>query len=187
MTLQTKQMSIDDFMRQYDDDPFELINGERCPVQLQMMGHAILTKQTYIPLMQLEQRDDIDEFYMRLVFITVDENRDVVSVYKPDIAYFSVQSLAEYSESDDLPMMLVPDFIVEIISSDDTYRAMKQRIHAYLREGVQRIWIVDDGTKSVDVYENDSTSYTTYGIEDVLSGGDVLPEFELSVSTIFGN
>ena len=73
--------------------------------------------------------------------------------------------------------------MVEVISPTDKYTDINSKVDTYLTDGVKLIWIVDPQRKTIAVYEGNDTSKTLRA-EDMLSGRDVLPDFELSVKDI---
>jgi Uma2 family endonuclease len=81
----------------------------------------------------------------------------------------------------------MPDFAVEIQSSDDTLESLRERIEYYLRNGTRLGWIILTLNPSVEVctLENDALKIVVYGLEETLDGGDVLPGFTLPVKKLF--
>jgi Uma2 family endonuclease len=81
----------------------------------------------------------------------------------------------------------MPDFAVEIQSPDDTLEDLRDRIEYYLRNGTRLGWIILTLNPSVEVckLENDTLKIVTYGIDEMLDGGDVLPGFTLPVKKLF--
>ncbi len=82
----------------------------------------------------------------------------------------------------DKPFLIVPDSVVEVISQNDRYVDVDAKVELYLEDGVEIIWVVDPKQKTVTVRGRDLYKKLKGG--DVLTGGDVIPGFELAVQAI---
>lgn len=78
-----------------------------------------------------------------------------------------------------LPM--APDLAIEILSPDDAFARVMEKVEAYLQQGVQIVWIVIPDTREVLV----CTSQGKYSVRDRLTAPELLPGFELQVPEIF--
>ncbi|MGI8914417.1 MAG: Uma2 family endonuclease, partial [Chloroflexota bacterium] len=76
----------------------------------------------------------------------------------------------------------VPDLVVEIISPSDRADRVLDKVHDWLRAGVQLLWYVDPDTGSTAVYQRDRVTYVT--ADEVLDGGDALPGFQIQLGAI---
>ena len=76
-----------------------------------------------------------------------------------------------------------PDLAVEVISPSNDAADTRLKIRQLLHAGTALIWIVYPDLHIVDVHTQKSVA--TLEADDVLSGGDVLPGFEIPVSEIF--
>ena len=86
-----------------------------------------------------------------------------------------------------LPDRLVevaPDLAVEVISPSNQATDMHRKIRQLLAAGTALIWIVHPETRTVEVHTQSGAANAS-GCDDVLSGGDVLPGFEIPVREIF--
>jgi Uma2 family endonuclease len=78
----------------------------------------------------------------------------------------------------------VPDLVVEVISRSNTPKEMTRKRKEYFKAGIALIWQVYPKSKTVEVYTSPGR-FRTLGIDDTLDGGTVMPEFRLSVRTLF--
>ncbi|MHC4340704.1 MAG: Uma2 family endonuclease [Planctomycetota bacterium] len=53
-----------------------------------------------------------------------------------------------------------------------------------MEAGTLAVWVVDPRKRTVTVHESGQTP-SVFGEADLLSGGDLLPEFELAVREVF--
>ena len=78
---------------------------------------------------------------------------------------------------------LAPDLAVEVISPSNQATDMHRKIRQLLAAGTMLIWIVYPELRNVDVHTR--AGAITLNATDNLSGGDVLPGFEIPVREIF--
>ncbi len=76
-----------------------------------------------------------------------------------------------------------PDLAVEVISPSNEAADIRLKIRQLLDAGTGLVWIVYPDLRIVDVHTLDGA--TTLNVADSLSGGDVLPGFEVPVREIF--
>lgn len=99
------------------------------------------------------------------------------NVVAPDFAYKPTPL------SDDYPDPVAPAWVIEIVSpTDEAYEIRKKR-EIYLKAGIL-YWEMYPLSTSIDVYAPGQPP-RSFGIEDILDGGDVLPDFKLPVKEIF--
>ena len=78
---------------------------------------------------------------------------------------------------------IVPDLAVEVVSPSNKVTDMHRKIRQLLAAGTALIWIVHPETHTVEVHTQSGA--VTLEDDDNLSGGDVLPGFEIPVREIF--
>jgi Uma2 family endonuclease len=81
-------------------------------------------------------------------------------------------------------LRLAPDLAVEVMSPEDTYTEVEEKVAEYLSAGVRLIWIVVPKTQGVVVYRPRKDAQRL-SREDTLTGEDVLPGFETRVAELF--
>ncbi len=83
------------------------------------------------------------------------------------------------------PLLAVaPDLAVEVLSEGNTEAEMRRKLRDYFAAGVRLVWCVDVCTRTTNVYTA-LERCTVLGADDVLTGGDVLPGFELPLRELF--
>ncbi len=78
---------------------------------------------------------------------------------------------------------IAPDLAVEVISPSNKASDIHKKIQQLLAAGTALVWIVYPQLRSVTVYTTDGASVLMEN--DTLTGGDVLPGFEVRVADIF--
>jgi Uma2 family endonuclease len=103
-----------------------------------------------------------------------DENR-----LMPDVSF-------EYSEgkADSGTVIGMPDFAVEVKSPSNSYDGLRDKARYYIANGSRLVWLIYPTRFIVEVYFADGSS-ELFDKDQVLSGRDVLPDFEMAVGDIF--
>lgn len=106
---------------------------------------------------------------------------DVVRI--PDVSFVSWERLPE----GDVPEGYgtgSPDLAVEIVSPGDRAEEVHDNVLGYLDAGTQMVWVLWPKRQSVTVYESGRVG-RELGPDDVLQGGEVLPNFQATVKELF--
>lgn len=77
-----------------------------------------------------------------------------------------------------------PDLAIEIVSPDDRYTEVLEKVEEWLEHGTRLVFVVDPRRLIVRVYRQNGT-YLVLGLDDVLSGEDVVPGWTLPVRELF--
>ncbi len=129
---------------------------------------------------------------MEGLFVTADtEDADWVKGARvPDVMYIVAERFNAYQEKNPDwrhgPLRIAPDLALEVVSANDRYTDIAAKVEGYLANGVRLVWVVDSWRRRVTVHERGSNQQTTFTTEDTLTGGEVLPGFEIRVGAIFG-
>jgi Uma2 family endonuclease len=78
----------------------------------------------------------------------------------------------------------MPDFVAEVKSKTNSYDELREKAKLYLQNGSRLVWLIYPDSKFVEVYFVDGTS-AVFKEGQILSGGDILPNFEVAVSKLF--
>lgn len=110
-------------------------------------------------------------------------SRDPDTVRSPDVMFISHQRLASLSKPRGY-FPGAPDLAVEVISPNDTYSEVEAKVEEWLSAGCRMVVVANPRNCTLKVY-NSPTEILVLGIEDIFSGADVLPGFQLPVREIF--
>ncbi len=77
-----------------------------------------------------------------------------------------------------------PDLAVEVLSPSNTEAEMRRKLRDYFAAGSRLVWYIDPASRLARVYTSPEQC-TLVGEDGVLSGGDVLPGFTLSLGELF--
>lgn len=78
---------------------------------------------------------------------------------------------------------LAPDFVVELMSGNDSLEKTQAKMQEYRDNGVRLSWLIDPKNKQVEIYRQ-SRPKEVLQFPATLSGEDVLPGFVLDLSQI---
>ena len=190
MAVQTRLgMPLDEFIREYDKSPFELVNGERIPIVPPVAIHIYIIKRLLTALFAYEQSTQQGQTFTDSTFVQFDTPNWVKGSRVPDIAFYSQARWDEYIAAmpdwTEKPFAFVPDLCVEVISKNDNYEDVDAKVDEYLERGVRLVWVINPRTRTIMVYTAGSDHLRRLTAQDTLTGGDVLPDFSVPIADLF--
>jgi len=108
--------------------------------------------------------------------------REPDTVRCPDISFVRTARLPEADAYGVVPF--APDLAIKVVSPSNTVSEMTRKVREYLDAGSAMVWVVEPTTRFVTVYTPDNMA-RIYRDGDTLTGGDIIPGFELDVTYIF--
>jgi Uma2 family endonuclease len=185
---QVEHLTIEEFVRLYEQNgAFEIIDGEWREIMPPVMIHGIIVRTLFLALYNYCQSKQLGEVLQEMPFVLNYDSSWVKGSRSPDVMFFEKSRWDEYviqvPDWAKKPAILVPDLVVEVISQNDNYSDLNRKVQIYRQDGVKLIWVVDPAKKSVDVYQGNQI--TTLEADSTLTGSDVLPNLEISLSELF--
>lgn len=191
MTLNVQVgMPLEQFLEETRQQPFELINGEKKLIMPTVLGHSEVIQTLFIALYLFVTGRGLGRVYSETTFILPDRlDRDRVEGSRtPDVMVYLGERVAQYQDANpdwrELPLPLVPDLVVEVVSPNDRYSDVDEKVDVYLADGVRLIWVVDPQRGKVHIHVPGQVPQT---LKDgaLPAGGAVLPEFSITLADIF--
>ncbi len=108
--------------------------------------------------------------------------RDPDTVRGADVVFISHERMAQVKSPSYLDV--APDLIVEVLSPEDRWSDVMEKLEEYFAIGVRAVWVADTKMQTVYVYRS-LTAVQRFTAEDELPGGDVLPGFSVLVRELF--
>jgi Uma2 family endonuclease len=106
---------------------------------------------------------------------------------RPDVAFISHERWAEGRRTPDGdPWDVIPDLAIEVVSKTDVAWEVLGKVHFYLKAGVRSVWLVYPNVEVVHIFDS-PTQIRVLTRDDVLDGGDLIPDFRLPLSSVFEN
>ena len=183
-------MPLNDFIAETNERMFELINGERRYIMPTVAGHNETLHILFELLLLYINQHDLGFVRTEATFILPDhyDANWVTGSRTPDILFITKPRILAYRETHpdwrDKPYMIVPDFVVEIVSPKDTFSDIYEKVDAYLQDGVHLIWIIDPQAHKAFVYTPDG-EMERISAEGVLDADDVIAGFKVTLANLF--
>ncbi len=108
--------------------------------------------------------------------------RDPDTVRGPDVVLYG--DVRRYDDLDTKYPDRSPALAIEVLSPNDQWGKVTQRITLFLTHGIPLVWLVDPVGRTVTVYRPNQLPQVIEEDEE-LTGGDVLPEFRCRVAELF--
>jgi len=159
----------------------ELIEGELVKMSPTGESHAGLAGEIGHHLRLHVKERDLGKVYPEVGFLLA---RDPDTVREPDVAYIAKDRLPEARGPKFIP--IPPDLAVEVNSPNDTAGDVVAKVQLWLAHGTRAVWVVDPKSKTVTTYHPDGSARVVHH-NQTLTGGDVLPGFELPLSQLFND
>jgi Uma2 family endonuclease len=107
---------------------------------------------------------------------------DPDTVRAPDVAFIRAERVPAAPERGFFDG--APDLAVEVVSPGDRASEVLAKVRDWLEAGCQVVWVVDPGTRTVQIYwrPNHAEILT---IDDDLRGAEVVPGFKLPLVDVF--
>lgn len=102
---------------------------------------------------------------------------------KPDVSFVAEARLPD-GRSPRGDFLTAPDLAVEVVSPNDLYEDVTEKVWDYRQAGVRLIWVIDPATRTVLVRRLDG-SVSELAETGTLSGEDVIPGFSCPVTELF--
>jgi Uma2 family endonuclease len=168
---------------EYSDKRLRLLKGILYVLPLNGWAHGDIATELLTVLSVYAKAHNLGLFTTSKTGYRLNEN----TVLAPDVGFIAQSRIPEELPSGYVPF--APDLAVEVLSPSNTDVEMTRKIELYLCYGTRLVWIVDPELKTIQVYralENSSSAQVDFlKTEDTLTGGDVLPGFEIAIKILF--
>ena len=104
----------------------------------------------------------------------------------PDVAFIPFGRMPGRTVPDEPIPSLAPDLAVEVFSKSNTPAEMRRKLREYFDAGARLVWIIDPATRSATAHTSPEQS-AAIAPDGKLSGGDVLPGFEVALAALFAD
>ena len=159
------------------DGRIELVNGKVVEMPPAGPVHGLLDSRLFLPLAQHVKEHALGEVFINTGFIL---RRSPDLVRGPDEAFVAAERIAASPMPERGFWEMVPDLVVEIVSPDDTAKALAEKVADYQAAGVRLAWFVYPARREVRIYRPGRPE-EVISHEGVLDGEDVVPGFRLEL------
>jgi Uma2 family endonuclease len=102
----------------------------------------------------------------------------------PDVCFISWEHFPNRELPSEPIPALAPDLAIEVLSAGNTAAEMQRKLQDYFTAGVKLVWYIDPQTRSAKSYTAED-QFVAADENGSLTGGDVLPGFELQLKALF--
>lgn len=183
MVLEAQFMTVEEFEAFVDlpanvDKTFEFIGGEIVEVPSNAYSSKFASEISFLIKLYLRQQKIDAHVTGEAGGYQIGGER-----YAPDVAYMTKTKQAELDKSG--YNSVAPDLAVEVVSASSKHELDKLRIKITNYHAVgTTVWVVKPEDKQIEVHPLGGAVHI-YRENEILDGGDVLPDFKLSLSDLF--
>lgn len=160
---------------------YELVKGELIKMSPAGHDHGRIIMQLAAPLATHVKQNALGNVYAAETGFILEINPDTVRA--PDIAFIGGERVQAVGRTRGY-WRGAPDLAVEVLSPDDRVSEVEEKVAEWLTAGSKQVWVVSPRLKTITIYSS-LTNVKTLTEKDVLSGGEVVPGFEIAVVDIF--
>jgi Uma2 family endonuclease len=174
-------MTADEFFdRSAELGRCELIEGEI--IQMSPSGglHGLIGMRMLRHLDRYVQAHDLGELTLAETGFRL--GQDTHTVRAPDIALIASDRVEQAKTEKFIP--IPPDLAVEVNSPSDAIGDVVAKVQWWLAHCTRAVWVVDPKSQTVTTYHPDGSARVVH-LNETLTGGDVLPGFELPLDKLF--
>jgi Uma2 family endonuclease len=178
MTVDARLMTAEDLLEMPDDGMLhELVNGELLTMTPAKAAHGKIGMAIAFRLAHYVDEHRLGATFTSDTGFVLSRNPDTVRT--PDASFVR----AERNRFEDEFFPGAPDLAVEVISPNDRYTEVAEKVGEYLAAGSQMVVVVDPRTRTATVHT--PAGIHRLSIDETLDGGDVVPGWRLSLRDIF--
>lgn len=160
------------------DKEYEIVNG--IPEEKAMAGarHGSIIMRLGARLVNYVEAHRLGEVYSPDTTFVVGRNQRL-----PDLGLVLADRIPADGEPEGI-WEIAPDLAIEVISPNDIYTKVAQKVDDYLEAGVKQVWLVSPEQSSVTIYRS-PFDVTVFQDEMELVSEDLLPGFRCRLNEIF--
>ena len=178
----TDLITADELLQMKDDGfRYELVRGELIKMSPAGHQHGRIVLNFTTPLDQFVRANQLGAVYAAETGFKLAEDPDVVRA--PDAAFIRRERVEAVGQTAGF-WPGAPDLAAEVVSPGDTYAEVEDKIADWLGAGTRLVVVVNPSIQTVALYYSRS-DIRVLTIDDVLDGGEVVPNWTLPVRDIF--
>ena len=182
VTTASPPMTAEELLRMPDDGfRYELIEGELIKMTPAGHEHGGIAANLSTPLDQHVRANKLGKVYIADAGFKLASDPD--SVRAADVAFVSRDRVEAVGRGKGF-WPGAPDLAVEVISPNDLYTDVEQKVFHWLTAGTRMVIVVNPRRRSATVYRS-VDEVEVLSEDDTIDGGDVVPGWTMSVRDLF--
>jgi Uma2 family endonuclease len=183
-------ISLDEWMRLLSAGRYEVIDGEVIKLSPPTLMHIRIAHRLFRSMDPVVQEGNLGELWLEAPYVLDEDDRTnwVYGSKLPDVSFVERkrfdECVAKFGEKG--PIRLAPDLVIEIVSPNDSYTEVNEKIANYLRYGVQLAIIVDAQQRVIRTHTPEVPDGRTLYDGDTLTTDPVIPGWSATVADILG-
>ncbi len=159
----------------------ELVRGEVERLSPGGFGHSYITTNAAVLLGNWARKTRSGRVLSNEAGLIVETDPDTVR--GADVAFLSYQRLPRGRQIEGFTDV-APELVVEVRGRDENWGRMLEKVGDYFRMGVDRVWLLDAGTRRLHVYRQNAEPLVPEE-GDTVTDEEILPGFSCKVSEFF--
>lgn len=182
MTTVPQLMTADDLLQMPDDGfLYELVRGELRQMSPASHRHGKIIINITLLLGQHVRERQLGDVYAAETGFKLTSDPDTVRA--PDVAFIRRERVEFVGDMEGY-WPGAPDLAVEVISPNDLYTDVEEKVIEYLDAGIGMVLTVNPRKRTITVYRDLST-ISILTEEDTIDGEEVVPGWTLAVRDVF--
>ena len=183
MSTTIQPVTSEDLLRMPDDGfRYELVKGELRRMSPAGQKHGRIAMKVGTALDRHVTASNLGAVYAAETGFLISSDPDTVRA--PDVAFVSQKRLDKVGAVEGY-WPGAPDLVVEVISPNDTYSEVEEKVLEWLEAGSGIVVVVNPRKNVVTVYRS-LTDIVVLTEKETVDAGDVLPGWTMHVKDIFG-
>jgi Uma2 family endonuclease len=181
-TTAATQYTPEDLLRMPDGDRYELVNGNLLERNMSFWSSYIAGELHRLLSTHCREK--------KLGWVVPEGTsyqcfpQEPKMVRRADVSYLWPERLSSEQALEEGHLLLAPDLVAEVVSPNDLYYEVEDKVNEWLQAGVRLVWVVNPRTRQVRVFRANGTDVTLRE-QDELSGEDVVAGFRCRVGDLF--
>lgn len=170
-----------------DDWRYELVEGRLVRMTPPGGEHGGLAVGMAAPLHVHVRRNRLGQVLGAETGFLISQPGQPDTVLAPDVAFVRAERLPRRDSAEWKGYWrLAPDLVVEIASPSQSRSEVSAKVRLWLGAGARLVWVVWPENQRIDVWRSAASGpEQSLGVDDTLTGGDVLPGFTHSIRDLF--
>lgn len=182
MTTAKKLLTADDLLAMPDDGKwYELVRGELIEMPPPSFMHMVVTGRIGHFFSSFVVEHNLDFIYGPEAAAYIERRPDTVRA--ADYALIAGERIPDPPPQRGYIFGLIPDLVVEVVSSGNSMTAAERRSQMWVDAGVRLVLTAYIQTSEIHAHHDDGTAHV-FGIADTLTFEPVLPGFSCPVADI---